>query len=181
MGKERVREIWGRGAARVQRVQRVQKVVVSPLRGDEYICRLSAAKTFTTALTRVEMHPYPRLRRYFHLKVKRLTTFCASLTLLHPLLSLTHWIFGALSLPYKSSSHSAKCVRCAPPAAAGCVEGGDGPVGPRVLRVLRFDSHFVAEGCGIALMGDEYICRHRRQARCARPPLVAGATTFATV
>ena len=26
----------------------------------------------------VEMHPYPRLRRYFHLKVKRLTTFCAS-------------------------------------------------------------------------------------------------------
>ena len=26
-----------------------------------------------------EMHPYPRLRRYFHLKVKRLTTFCASL------------------------------------------------------------------------------------------------------
>ena len=102
-------------------------------------------------------------------------------SLLHPLLSLTHWIFGALSLPYKSSSHSAKCVRCAPPAAAGCVEGGDGPVGPRVLRVLRFDSHFVAEGCGIALMGDEYICRHRRQARCARPPLVAGATTFATV
>ena len=71
-------------------------------------------------------------------------------SLLHPLLSLTHWIFGALSLPYKSSSHSAKCVRCAPPAAAGCVEGGDGPVGPRVLRVLRFDSHFVAEGCGIA-------------------------------
>ena len=29
---------------------------------------------------------------------------CASLALLHPLLSLTHWIFGALPLPYKSSS-----------------------------------------------------------------------------
>ena len=48
------------------------------------------------------------------LKGKRLTTFCASLTLLHPLLSLTHWIFRSLTLPYKSSSHSAKCVRCAP-------------------------------------------------------------------
>ena len=35
--------------------------------------------------------------------------------LLHPLLSLTHWIFRSLMLPYKSSSHSAKCVRCAPP------------------------------------------------------------------
>ena len=30
---------------------------------------------------------------------------------LHPLLSLTHWIFGSLMLPYKSSSHSAKYVR----------------------------------------------------------------------
>ncbi len=29
---------------------------------------------------------------------------CASLSLLHPLLSLTHWIFGSLMLPYKSSS-----------------------------------------------------------------------------
>ena len=48
------------------------------------------------------------------LKGKRLTTFCVSLTLLHPLLSLTHWIFRSLTLPYKSSSHSAKCVRCAP-------------------------------------------------------------------
>ena len=38
------------------------------------------------------------------LKGKRLTTFCASLTLLHPLLSLTHWIFRSLMLPYKSSS-----------------------------------------------------------------------------
>ena len=38
---------------------------------------------------------------------------CASLALLQPLLSLTHWIFRLLMLPYKSSSHSAKCVRCA--------------------------------------------------------------------
>ena len=51
---------------------------------------------------------------YRPLKGKRLTTFCASLALLHPLLSLTHWIFRSLMLPYKSSSHSAKCVRCAP-------------------------------------------------------------------
>ena len=51
---------------------------------------------------------------YRPLKGKRLTTFYASLALLHPLLSLTHWIFGSLMLPYKSSSHSAKCVRCAP-------------------------------------------------------------------
>ena len=28
----------------------------------------------------------------------------ASLVLLHPLLSLTHWIFRSLMLPYKSSS-----------------------------------------------------------------------------
>ena len=40
---------------------------------------------------------------YRPLRGKRLTTFCASLALLLPLLSLTHWIF----------SHSAKCVRCA--------------------------------------------------------------------
>ena len=39
--------------------------------------------------------------------------FCASLALLHPLLSLTHWIFRSLMLPYKSSSHSANHVRCA--------------------------------------------------------------------
>ena len=32
---------------------------------------------------------------------------CASLALLHLLLSLTHWIFGSLMLPYKSSSRSA--------------------------------------------------------------------------
>ena len=56
--------------------------------------------------------PYPASPD-FHLKVKRLTMICALLALLHPLLSLTHWIFRSLMLPYKSSSHSAKCVRCA--------------------------------------------------------------------
>ena len=55
----------------------------------------------------MEMHsPFPALRD-FHLNVKRLTMICASLALLHPLLSLTHWIFRSLMLPYKSSSHSA--------------------------------------------------------------------------
>ena len=80
-------------------------------------------------------------RRHYNthrpLKGKRLTMICASLAFLHPLLSLTHWIFRLLMLPYKSSSHSAstavtdsldfqvadaplqiqfasaKCVRCA--------------------------------------------------------------------
>ena len=37
---------------------------------------------------------------------------CVAL-LLQPLLSLTHWIFRSLMLPYKSSSHSANHVRCA--------------------------------------------------------------------
>ena len=57
------------------------------------------------------------------LKGKRLTTFCASLALLHPLLSLTHWIFRSLMLPYKSSSHSAKCVRYAPRGATITLSG----------------------------------------------------------
>ena len=56
--------------------------------------------------------PYPASPD-FHLKVKRLTMICASLALLHPLLSLTHRIFRSLMLPYKSSSHSANHVRCA--------------------------------------------------------------------
>ena len=67
------------------------------------------------------------------LKGKRLTTFCASLTLLHPLLSLTHWIFRSLMLPYKSSSHSAKCVRCAPQGRYH----NPRPEGPSNLRTLR--------------------------------------------
>ena len=57
---------------RVQRVQRVQKVQ----RGVVGDCAASLYKTFTTALAgegkqanhafgMMEMHPYPRLRRYF--------------------------------------------------------------------------------------------------------------------
>ena len=67
-------------------------------------------------------------RRHYNthrpLKGKRLTTFCASLALLHPLLSLTHWIFRSLMLPYKSSSHSAKCVCCASLRSGGPPIGG---------------------------------------------------------
>ena len=47
-----------------------------------------------------------RLREPSTLTPKGETThydLCVAL-LLHPLLSLTHWIFGALPLPYKSSS-----------------------------------------------------------------------------
>ena len=43
-----------------------------------------------------------------------------SSSLVHPLLSLTHWIFRSLMLPYKSSSHSSKCVRCASLRSGGC-------------------------------------------------------------
>ena len=52
---------------------------------------------------------------YRPLRGKRLTTFCASLALLLPLLSLTHWIFR---------SHSAKCVRCASLRSGGPPIGG---------------------------------------------------------
>ena len=59
------------------------RVVVSPLRGDEfYNSAPRNGKPYNRACGALEMHPYPRLQRYFHLKVKRLTTFCASLTLL---------------------------------------------------------------------------------------------------
>ena len=53
----------------------------------------------TILLTGSLRSPPPiRLRRTFHLKVKRLTMICASLALLHPLLSLTHWIFRSLCI-----------------------------------------------------------------------------------
>ncbi len=67
-------------------------------------------------------------RRHYNthcpLKGKRLTTFCASLALLYPLLSLTHWIFRSLMLPYKSSSHIANHVRCASLRSGGPPIGG---------------------------------------------------------
>ena len=70
----------GPSAARVQRVLpacsgRIQRVVVRRLSGDEFYNSASRNKNHTTglrpwenhttALTRAEMHPYPRLRRYF--------------------------------------------------------------------------------------------------------------------
>ena len=95
---------------------------------------------------------------------------CASLALLHPLLSLTHWIFRVLMLPYKSSSHSAssavtdsldsrvallpyessshsaKCVRCA---SLPLKEQGQ-----RVQKVQRVQrGRIAAEG------GNNFICR----------------------
>ena len=60
---------------------------------------------------------------------------CASLALLHPLLSLTHWIFRSLMLPYKSSSHSAKCVRCAPQS------GNPPPSAPQALSPPERSEH----------------------------------------
>ena len=83
------------------------------------------------------------------LKGKLLTTFCASLALLHPLLSLTHWIFRSLMLPYKSSSHSAKCVRC-----ASLPLKGQGQRVQRVQKVQRVQrGRIAAEG------GNDFICR----------------------
>jgi hypothetical protein len=46
------------------RVQRVQRGWYRPS-GDEYIAAYGGRKTFTTGLRPLEMHPYPRLRRYF--------------------------------------------------------------------------------------------------------------------
>ena len=42
-------------------------------------------------------------------------------------LSPTHWIFRSLMLPYKSSSHSAKCVRCASLRSGGAADWRSGP------------------------------------------------------
>ena len=83
---------------RVQRVQRVQRVVVAA--SPQF---LKKGRGWRRGLCRRVVSP----------QGKRLTMICASLALLHPLLSLTHWIFRSLMLPYKSSSHSANHVRCA--------------------------------------------------------------------
>ena len=138
------------------------------------------------------------------LKGKRLTTFCASLTLLHTLLSLTHWIFRSLMLPYKSSSHSAstavtdsldfrvadaplqiqfasaKCVRC-----ASLLSGGrrlavrtamEHPIGT-LPRTPFASSRRSPQGETRDMK--EKTASHILQVPFRRfPPLVAGATTF---
>ena len=117
---------------------------------------------------------------YHPLKGKRLTTFCASLALLHPLLSLTHWIFRSLMLPYKFSSHSAKCVRC-----ASLRSGG------RRLAVRTAMEHHIGAlprtpfpaSRDFPSRGNERYegktASHILQVPFRRfPPLVAGATTF---
>ena len=69
--------------------------------------------------------------------------------IVHPLLSLTHWIFRSLMLPYKSSSHSAKCVRC-----ASLLLKGQGQRVQRVQKVQRVQrGRIAAEG------GNDFICR----------------------
>ncbi len=83
---------------KVQRVQRVQRVVVA---ASPQV--LKKGRGWRRRLCRRVVSP----------QGKRLTMICASLALLHPLLSLTHWIFRSLMLPYKSSSHSANHVCCA--------------------------------------------------------------------
>ena len=55
------------------------RVVVSPCWAMSFIILLRRMENLHNRASPVEMHPYPRLRRYFHLKVKRLTTFCALL------------------------------------------------------------------------------------------------------
>ena len=76
--------------------------MVSP-DGDEYEDSVTEFIFVSPVLHDEELKP-PSIGRRWPLKEKRLTMICASLSLLHPLLSLTHWIFGALSLPYKPSS-----------------------------------------------------------------------------
>ena len=138
------------------------------------------------------------------LKGKRLTTFCASLALLQPLLLLTHWIFRSLMLPYKSSSHSAptvvtdsldfqvadaplqiqfasaKCVRC-----ASLRSGGRRLAVRKMIECHIFAQprtpfcHYVA----FPLKGKREIWREKQGCiyfmyHSGVPPLVAGATTF---
>ena len=101
--------------------------------------------------------------------------------LLQPLLSLTHWIFRSLMLPYKSSSHSAKCVRCA------SLRSG----GRRLAVRTEMECHFDALPCtpfclfeAFPLKGKREVWRGKTASHILQlpfrrfPPLVAGATTF---
>ena len=185
---------------RVQRVQKVlpagsgqvQRVMVLPLRGNEYICRLSAAViaqlTFppdTVMLSPGEEWSVDQLKgKPFYGQVK-----------------------GQL---WSTRASYAECAQYLPIVSHERVNTGrreeDSDV-VKILKVLKFDSHFVAEGCGIALghaltgvrvqrvqrvlpagsgqvqrvvvlplRGNEYICRlsaaykiHRREAAIPSP------------
>ena len=123
---------FGVRVQRVQKVQRIQRGVVSPSRAmlmkSALRINLSASYVMKSILviSRCAAHPYPAAPDFLHGKachtiLRSLCSLTARLSpthnilcvtaFLHPLLSLTHWIFGSLMLPYKSSSHSAKYVR----------------------------------------------------------------------
>ena len=105
---------------------------------------------------------------------------CASLALLHPLLSLTHWIFRSLMLPYKSSSHSANHVRCASLRSGGrrlaVRTAMEHPIGALPRTPFPASRDFPSRG------NKEFEEKNRESyTSCttpAFPPLVAGATTF---
>ena len=117
---------------------------------------------------------------YRPLKRKRLTTFCASLALLHLLLSLTHWIFRSLTLPYKSSSHSAKCVRCASLRSGGrrlaVRTAMDHPIGALPRTPFPASRDFPSRGN--ERYGEKNRASYTSCTILVCPPLVAGATTF---
>ena len=104
------------------------------LSGDEYICRLRRQrcrrqrKPNNRACSALEMHPYPRLRRYFHLKVKRLTTFCASLTLLQNVFAVHP---GGGSLLYSQLLNSSELISISRHKGAKTSPSGGGAVGRR--------------------------------------------------
>jgi|GEM_PF-1203287 len=110
---------------------------------------------------------------------KRLTMICASLALLHPLLSLTHWIFRSLMLPYKSSSHSANHVRCASLRSGGRRLAVRKTIEYQIGALPRTPFPAARE---FPSRGNERYEEKNRGVICfmyysGNPPLVAGATT----
>ena len=115
------------------------------------------------------------------LKGKRLTTFCASLALLHPLLSLTHWIFGSLMLPYKSSSLVQNVFAVHRFARGGPPIGGQDNDG---VSLLCSDPYTLLPLRGISPQGETRNLRRKTESHILHvplrhsPPLVAVATTL---
>ena len=121
-------------------------------------------------------------RRHYNthcpLKGKRLTTFCASLV--HPLLSLTHWIFRLLMLPYKSSSLVQNVF------AVHRFDRGS-PIGSQEndrVSYLCSAPYTLLPLRGISPQGETRDMREKTASRILHvpfwrfPPLVADATTF---